>query len=297
MNQGSVNDQNAEENGQAERAGRVETLVLCSIDGMRPDALRAADTPAMDSIIARGAICWQARTIVPSVTRPVHLSMFHGVDAPVRGLYDDDGIVPDRPHIPGLLDIAHKAGLKIGAFYNWGPMRVISQPDSLDVSYYINHRRRKPRKEDDNQVAAAAVEHMQSMALDVVYVYLGGLDDEGHQEGWMSPAYMRVLENADRCVGRLVEAIAQLGQTCSTVLMVVTDHGGRGYAHGDESDECMIIPWMMAGPGIKQGYEIIGPVRIFDTAPTAAWLLGLDLPVEWDGCPVTEALQGCRATD
>ncbi len=297
MNQGSVNNQSAENDGVAEPTKRAESLVLCSIDGMRPDALRAADTPAMDSIIARGAICWQARTIVPSVTLPAHLSMFHGVDASVHGLYDDNGIVPDRPRIPGLLDTAHEAGLRIGAFYNWEPMRDVSRPDSLDVGYYINHRRREPREEDDNQVTTVAIEHMQSMGLDVVYVYLGGLDDEGHLEGWMSPAYIAALENADRCVGRLVEAVAELGQADSTVVMVVTDHGGRGHAHGDESDECMVIPWMMAGPGIKRGYEITGPVRIFDTAPTAAWLLGLDLPVEWEGCPVTEALENGRGAD
>ncbi len=290
MNQGPVNNRTGENDGAVQPAKRAELLVLCSIDGMRPDALRAADTPAMDSIIARGAICWHARTVAPSETLPAHLSMFYGVDAPARGLCGEGGLTPGRPRIPGLLDIAHEAGLKVGAFYNWGPMCVISQPDSLDVSYYINQRRRHRTATDDDAVVRVAIEHLETMSLNVIYLYLGVLDNEGHQEGWMSPAYMAALENADRCVGWLVEAIARLGKTDSTVLMVVTDHGGRGYAHGDESDECMIIPWMMAGPGIKQGYEITGPVRIFDTAPTAAWLLGLDLPVEWDGCPVTEAL-------
>jgi len=290
MNQGSVNNQNAEENGPAESTKRAELLVLCSIDGMRPDALRAADTPAMDAIIARGAICWQARTVVPSVTLPAHISMLHGIDAPRRGL-NIAGLISADPVIPGLLDIAHEAGLQTGAFYNWELMRDISRPGSLDVSYYINQRQHYRTTGDDNAVVRVAVEHLMIMPLNVVYLYLGTLDNEGHKDGWMSAAYMTALENADSCVGRLLEGIAELGQSDSTVLMVVTDHGGHDLTHGDESDECMIIPWMMAGPGIKRGYEIDGPVRIFDTAPTAARLLGLDLPVEWEGRPVTEALE------
>ncbi|MCK4324887.1 MAG: alkaline phosphatase family protein, partial [Armatimonadetes bacterium] len=118
MNQESVNDQNAEENRQAGQTKGAESLVLCSIDGMRPDALCAADTPAMDTIIARGAICWQARTVVPSATLPAHISMLHGIDAPRRGL-NIAGLVSADPVIPGLLDIAHEAGLQTGAFYNW----------------------------------------------------------------------------------------------------------------------------------------------------------------------------------
>jgi len=290
MNQGSVNNQNAGEYNHVKQARRAESLVLCSIDGMRPDALHAAHTPAMDSIIVRGAICWQARSVVPSVTLPAHISMMYGVDVPRHGIHDNT-FTPIVPPVPSLLDVVHTADLKVGAFYNWEPMRDVNRPGSLDVSYYINQRQRQRGISDDNAVVKVAIEHLAVLSLDVVYVYLGALDNEGHKDGWMSPAYMVALENADSCVGRLIEAIAELGQTDSTALMVVTDHGGHNHGHGDESDECMIIPWMMAGPGIKQGYEIDGPVRVFDTAPTAARLLGLDLPVEWEGRPVTEALE------
>jgi hypothetical protein len=51
----------------------------------------------------------------------------------------------------------------------------------------------------------------------------------------------------------------------------------------------MTIPWIVAGPGVRVGYEIVGQVRVYDTAATAAWALGLLLPAEWEGRPVMEA--------
>ena len=42
---------------------------------------------------------------------------------------------------------------------------------------------------------------------------------------------------------------------------------------------------MAAGPGVKQGFEIKGYVREVDVAPTAAVLLGVDIPAQCEGAP------------
>ena len=47
---------------------------------------------------------------------------------------------------------------------------------------------------------------------------------------------------------------------------------------------------MAAGPGVKDGYEIKQYVREVDVAPTAAVLLGVDIPENCEGAPAYQIL-------
>ena len=49
-------------------------VLLCSLDGVRPDAIQAANTPTIDRLVNEGAFTWRARTVMPSVTLPCHTS-------------------------------------------------------------------------------------------------------------------------------------------------------------------------------------------------------------------------------
>jgi hypothetical protein len=50
----------------------------------------------------------------------------------------------------------------------------------------------------------------------------------------------------------------------------------------------MTIPWIINGLGVIP-HQLMTPVNTTDTAATAAWVLKLARPVEWDGVPVLEA--------
>jgi arylsulfatase A-like enzyme len=52
----------------------------------------------------------------------------------------------------------------------------------------------------------------------------------------------------------------------------------------------MTIPWMIAGPNVKQNYRIERAVSLLDTAPTVVHLLGVPAYSAWEGTAVTEAL-------
>ena len=69
------------------------------------------------------------------------------------------------------------------------------------------------------------------------------------------------------------------------------DHGGHERTHGTEAPEDMTIPWMLAGPGIRAGHTLQGPVSLLDTAPTLARLLGLSAHPHWEGRSVDEAFK------
>ena len=57
----------------------IEHVVIISMDGVRPDAIDAIDTPALDRLMAKGAYSRHAQTIDPSFTLPSHTSTLSGV--------------------------------------------------------------------------------------------------------------------------------------------------------------------------------------------------------------------------
>jgi predicted AlkP superfamily pyrophosphatase or phosphodiesterase len=216
---------------------------------MRPDAAVQAHTPTLDRLRREGASTLKARTVMPSVTLPCHMSMIRGVEPGRHGI-NTNTFHPLVRHVPSLFEAAKKAGKRTGFFYNWEELRDLSGPGTLDISVMTLDC---DCPEGDRQVAEYAVEGVKRWDLDFLMVYFGWPDACAHQFGWMSKEYLDAVSNADACIGRVLNAIKELGRAEETTTLVLSDHGGHGRSHGTEMDEDMTIPWIMHGRGVKQG--------------------------------------------
>jgi predicted AlkP superfamily pyrophosphatase or phosphodiesterase len=263
-------------------------VLLCSIDGVRPDAIHAANTPTIDRLAREGAFTWRARTDLPSSTLPCHTSMLRGAPVSRHGITSNNFAPLVRP-VPSLIDLAFDQGRRTGFFYNWEQLRDLSAPGKLHVS---SMHRDCYSPAGDHRVADAAIRALEEQELDLAFVYFGWPDECAHRNGWMSQPYLDAVSNADACLGRVLAAIERLGRAGETVTLVLSDHGGHERTHGTDRDEDMLIPWVLHGPGVRSGYEIEGPVRIWDTCVTLAHVLGLQPSDQWEGRVVTEALAG-----
>jgi predicted AlkP superfamily pyrophosphatase or phosphodiesterase len=261
------------------------TVILVSVDGMRPDAVLEADTPTMRDLMARGASTLAAQTVMPSVTLPCHTSMLRGVDTPRHGITSNTFQPLARP-VPSLIDVARAAGKRTGFFFNWPELRDLCAPGSLNVAHALSPCE---DHESDWQVARSAVQHLTKEPFDFLFIYLGYTDECGHANGWMSQPYLDAVANADRCISHVLEACAGTGR--EVTILVQSDHGGHGRSHGTDRADDMTIPWILCGPNVRAGHTLETPVRIFDTCPTLAALLELPHAREWDGRVVTEAFK------
>lgn len=268
----------------ASTANRTRVL-LCSLDGVRPDALRLADTPTIDRLAAEGAACWAARTVMPSSTLPCHTSMLRGVDTARHGITSNHFQPLVRP-VPSLIEAAKEQGRKTGFFYNWEELRDLAAPGKLDVSVMLSDCYSAA---GDRLVAEEAVRWLERIDFDLTFVYFGWPDECAHRHAWMSPEYLAAIANADRCLGRVLGAFGELGRLEETVTLVLSDHGGHDRTHGTDRDEDMLIPWMLHGPRVRRGHEIQEPVRIYDTCVTLAHVLGLEASGEWEGRVISSA--------
>jgi len=57
----------------------IERALIISIDGLRPDLLTRAETPAIHKLIKTGCFSFWARTVPAAITLPSHTSMLTGV--------------------------------------------------------------------------------------------------------------------------------------------------------------------------------------------------------------------------
>ncbi len=252
-------------------------VVLVSIDGLRPDALAVTHCPSLESLRRRGSWTLAATSVMPSITLPVHVSMFHAVPPTRHGITTNDYQPMARP-LPGLAEVAKAAGLSGAFFYNWEPIRDLSRPNTLEFSYFC-HNEWTP--DGDQVLADEAVRYLAGHQPDLLFVYMGTLDAWGHDHGFMSDTYLRHLERVDAALGTLLAALP-----AGATVLVTSDHGGHGRAHGTDMPEDMTIPWLIAGPGIRAAHHIEASVSILDTAPTLARSLGLTPDRQWEGrCP------------
>jgi predicted AlkP superfamily pyrophosphatase or phosphodiesterase len=257
-------------------------VLLLLLDGLRPEALSPARTPALWGLKGRGASTLTAQSVMPSITLPCHVSIFHSVPPERHGITTNTFTPMARP-LPGLFDVARAAGQRCAFFYNWEPLRDVGQPGSLDFALMIANG------EDpagDQALAAEAVRILAARPFDFVFVYLNNIDSAGHAHGWMSEGYLAQVARADAVVARL---LAELPPEAHVLLQA--DHGGHERTHGTPAPEDMTIPWLLAGPNIKTGYPIQGPVSLLDTAPTLARLLGLSAHPQWEGHSIDEAFR------
>ncbi len=251
-----------------------EKVILILVDGMRPDGILQCGHPFAKRLTEISAYSLTAQTVMPSVTLPCHMSLFHSVDPERHGITTNTYIPQVRP-IEGLFDRLDAAGKKCAFFYTWEELRDLSRPDHLHTALCLNQHKRHGT---DNLITDAAIDYINAEDPDFLFLYLGETDElGGHDTGWMSETYLQVVNNAVGCVEKLYESISK-----DYTLILTADHGGHGRAHGSDMPEDMTIPIFCVGPRFEKGVEYPGG-SIKDIAPTVAKLLETAPAKEWEG--------------
>lgn len=252
----------------------MKKVILISIDGMRSDGALTCGNPFVQVMMEKGSYALDAQTVMPSVTLPCHMSMFHSVEPGRHGITTNLYMPQVRP-INGIMEQVSSAGGRCGMFYGWEPMRDVSRPGSCTYSGYIYSY-----ADDgvDGIVTDRALECIGKYHPDFVYIYMPETDDKGgHDSGWMSEPYLRQVAAAIENVKRVYEAAGG-----EYTLIVTADHGGHDRTHGTDLPEDMTIPMFFIGPDFEAGKGLAG-VSILDIAPTITGVMGIPPAVEWEG--------------
>ena len=249
-------------------------VILISIDGMRADAVRACGNPFAETMMQIGSYTLNASSMMPSVTLPCHMSIFHSVPPMRHGILTNTYTPPVRP-ISGLFEQVHNAGKTAAMFYGWEPLRDVARPGSLETAEYL---RAYAQEHTDGVLTERALKTIESLEPDFIFLYMVETDEKGgHDSGWMTETYLDYVSHGIENVRRVYEAAGD-----KYTIIVTADHGGHDRAHGTDLPEDMIIPMFFIGPMFEAGKELSG-LSLIDLAPTVAEILQVPVAREWEG--------------
>ncbi|MGI6316528.1 MAG: alkaline phosphatase family protein [Christensenellales bacterium] len=250
-------------------------VLLIVVDGMRPDSLRRCGHRFANEFLSQSTCALDAMTVMPSVTLPCHMSLFHSVDSGRHGVLTNIYTPQVRP-IPGLCEQLRLHGKTCAFFYNWEELRDLSRPGSLSVSVFVSGHAHT-YKTANRAVTDAAITVIQKAAPDFSFLYLGLTDEVGHNRGWMGPEYMEAVCQSWDCIKKAVETLPS-----NYTVIITADHGGHERMHGSDCEEDMRIPILCRGQAFPPN-KILAGANIKDIAPTVAALLGVPAAQEWEG--------------
>lgn len=270
----------------------VKHVVVIGVDGLSPEGIKRAQTPVLKRMMAEGASTLHARGVMPTVSSPNWASMIMGAGPEQHGVLSNDwkpgqgAIKPTMvgpsgifPTMFGLLR-QQQPSSKIGCFHDWDDFARLVEPGVCDR---IVHP--KGPVETTNE----AIGFLREQRPNLLFIHLDHVDHAGHESGHGTPEYTAAVEEADRLIGLVLAALGDSGMMEHSLVLVTSDHGGKGKGHGGSTMGELEIPWIILGRGVIPGRELAPTVNTYDTAATVAYALGLTPPKCWIARPVLDA--------
>lgn len=269
-------------------------VVVISVDGLRPDVIGRVHAPTLQRLVAEGSATLHASTILPSKTLPSHTSMLTGVVPARHGVTwnTDETATEGVVQVPTVFTLAHARGLRTAAVFGKAKFHHLEVPGSLDFV-------RSPASDAEAWTVDVTVpmveEHLAADRPNLLFFHVGEPDYAGHDHGWLSAPYVAAVTAADGAVARVLAAADRAFGAGEYAVILTADHGGHDHTHGSDADADVTIPWVLWGEAVRGGTNLPVRVRTMDTAATALWLLGLAVPADWDGVPVSEGFEVAAA--
>ena len=269
---------------------KAKRIVLISLDGISVAGFKQAKTPHLDALLAEGVLSTETRVVMPSVTLPNWTSHLTGSGPEQHGVTNNAWTLSkhklpaiktdDEGYNPSVFSVLKKAipQAKTAFYYNWAELinpyncQYLDEISFLEKDAYI---------ENYEKAFNFLVENRKSPTL--VFLYSVHTDHAGHKYKWMSPEYIRSIEEADVEIGRFLEKMKREGLYDDTYFMFLSDHGGIEYGHGGVSMDEMIVPWGIKGPGITKGLKMEEPNNTVNTGSVILHLFKVKQPSDWTG--------------
>lgn len=217
-------------------------LVLISIDGFGWDYLSNYRTPALDRIAAAGVRAESMRPVFPSLTFPNHYSI-------ATGLYPrEHGIVHN--HFPDSArdrwyHFWDRSSVEDGSWYGGEPVWVTAEKNGMVAAacYFVGTEAAIQGVSPSHWYpfdASVAASDRVARVIDwltwpadrrphLITLYFEHVDTAGHDFGRGSAELAAAVAEVDANIGRLLDAIGELGLADETYVLVVSDHGQASY--------------------------------------------------------------------
>ena len=289
-----------------QRADGVDgTVIILVMDGVRlQDSLgdepssATGEPPAelmpvtWSRLLPQGARASQAWNLGATTTTPAHAALISGRRQPLATVSADDEVGLYRPQLPSLFEAVREqlgdGEEQVVLVANTGLVRPVERslwPGALGAGWvWVGDEDGSPSP-DDRRVLARLQERLDEFPTRLALVNMHQLDRSGHYGD--NDDYLDDLRSIDAPIAELWDWLeGHHHYQGDTTLMIVADHGRHSLSdddphwrhHGDSCNGCRRIQALALGPEVVAGVDLDDPFLITDVAPTAAGILGVDLP-------------------
>lgn len=254
-------------------------------DGLRPDVITPTHAPTLSALARDYTSAAHAATVRPSVTVAALASFATGVAPRTHGLVEPGlGFLPTLGELRPLAKElrAHRVSTTVIA----ASVTQRARPVAWALTACAGVDRLISAGRGAGMIAHATRSVIARQERGFFFTYLADCDRTGHAHGWMSPAYLKAVAAVDAAVGALTAVLDD------TLMIVVADHGGGGVTATDHDEPHPLndrIPLILAGPDVRRGGAIAGPVSLLDVPATILHWFGAPIPRAYEGRPLVEA--------
>ncbi|MFG0242847.1 MAG: alkaline phosphatase family protein [Phycisphaerales bacterium JB054] len=262
-------------------------LLYIGIDGLRPDALLAADTPAIDSLIERGMLATDARCEDLTFSGPNWSTILHGVHRDKHTVTTNDYRGTSLEHYPDLFEWLERHNPE------WDTVRITTwdaiykfQPTGADIDIFHEYSEDGDAKAAADAARLLAGDHPDHPDTDVdaMFLYIADVDNAGHAHGFHPEQYdyLHAITVADGLVGQVLEAMRARPEILDENWLVIltTDHGGSmDKGHSGNTPEKRTIPFLVSGRDVLRMPAFPTP-RNVDGVTTALYHMGVPITPE-----------------
>lgn len=212
----------------------VKKVLLIGIDGVRPDALMAANTPNLDNLIANGFYDSYALNDDITISGPGWSAILCGLWSPKHLVTGNDFTINNYEEYPSLFKRVEEENpdYHTVSICHWNPINDEIVQDDADFKLNVS---------SDAELAVQASDYLAVNDPDLMFLHFDEVDGAGHGFGFSPdvPEYINAIENVDNFLSPIFEALENRSTYDSEdwLIIVTTDHGGEGFSHGGTSLE------------------------------------------------------------
>ena len=251
-------------------------VIVIGVDGAG-SWFKVANTPNFDKIFENGAVTYNALSSKPTISAECWGSMLIGVGPEIHGL--TNGIVSSTPYdvkspFPSVFRRIREAypDAVLGSYCDWNPITHGIVENNIGVSHDTAH---------DTDLTPIVCDYICENKPDFLFVHFDSVDGAGHSTGYGLSAFIKRINEVDKLIGDVYNAIEKAEILDETLFIVVADHGGTNDennhgSHGGWTDEEKYVTFAATGRGINK--TEIEEMNIRDLAAIVLYAMGIESP-------------------
>jgi len=273
-------------------------VLIIGIDGLRPDAMIAANTPNIDALINQGVVTHNAyaggdlgsATQQPTISGPGWGSITIGVWTDKHKIVDNGfaaykkTVATNHPHFFQRIKAA-KPNSYLSSIVSWGAIEdYLVSKISTSVNYHVKATGAS-YPDRDLDVKNKAVAHLAAANPDVLFLHFDQVDGAGHSTGFSvtNSNYINAIQTVDGHIGSVIAEVNARPQIAQEkwLIILTSDHGGNGTSHGGQSTEERTISMLVSGGSVNAPHVSTESPGQTAVPPTTMKYLGLPVSGSW----------------